>query len=234
MNIWIGTSGFQYPEWKGRFYPEKISTRLMLPYYAERFASTESNYSFRSIPSRKTIDAWAAATPESFRFSFKAPQKVTHFAKLRGCAETVAFFHGAIAPMGEKLGAVLFQLPPTFKKDAALLASFLGDVPPGMRSAFEFRHESWFDDEVFGCLRDHEAALCVAENETLATPAVATAGFGYLRLRREDYTPAQIKRWARWIEEQRTRWSDVFIYFKHEEHAVGPKFAQQMQAALPP
>ncbi len=232
MHFWIGTSGFQYPEWKGSFYPERISTRLMLSYYAERFGSTESNYSFRSIPSRKTIDAWAAATPSRFRFSFKAPQKVTHFAKLRGCAETVRYFHEAISPVGEKLGSVLFQLPPTFKKDAALLNSFLKDRPSEMRAAFEFRHESWFDDEVFGCLRDHQVALCIAESETLVTPSVATADFGYLRLRREDYTPAQLKHWAKWIEEQRPRWSQAFIYFKHEERAVGPKFAQQMQATL--
>lgn len=232
MHVWIGTSGFQYPEWKGAFYPEKISTRLMLPYYAERFGTTESNYSFRSIPSPKTIEAWAAATPTCFNFSFKAPQKVTHFAKLRGCAETVRYFHKVISALGEKLGSVLFQLPPTFKKDAALLNSFLKDLPSDMRTTFEFRHESWFDDEVYGCLRDHRVALCIAESETLVTPPVATADFGYLRLRREDYTPAQIKHWARWIEDQRPHWSEAFIYFKHEEQAVGPKFAQQMQAAL--
>ncbi len=231
-NFWIGTSGFQYPEWKGSFYPAKISKPRMLPFYAGRFASTESNYSFRSIPSRKTIDSWAAATPARFRFSFKAPQKVTHFAKLRGCAETLGYFGGAISPLGEKLGAVLFQLPPTFKKDAALLGAFLDELPSGMRAAFEFRHESWFDEEVFGCLRDRNAALCIGESETLITPSVATAGFGYLRLRREDYTPKQIGQRARWIEEQRSRWSDAFIYFKHEAHAVGPKFAQQMQTVL--
>jgi len=232
MHVWIGTSGFQYPEWKGSFYPEKISTRLMLPYYAERFVSTESNYSFRSIPSRKTIEAWAAATPTHFRFSFKAPQKITHFAKLRGCAETLSFFHEAISPLSEKLGVVLFQLPPTFRKDAPLLETFVKELPTGMRAAFEFRHESWFDDEVFGCLRDHQVALCIAESETLVTPSVVTADFGYLRLRREDYTPAQIRHWADWIGEQGSGWSDAFIYFKHEEQAVGPKFAQQMQAAL--
>lgn len=232
MHFWIGTSGFQYPEWKGSFYPEKISTPRMLPYYAERFSSTESNYSFRSIPSLKTINAWAAATPSRFRFSFKAPQKVTHFAKLRGSAATLRYFHEAISPLGEKMGVVLFQLPPTFKKDASLLASFLKDLPSGMRAAFEFRHQSWFDDEVFGCLRDRQVALCIAESEELATPPVATADFGYLRLRREDYAPAQIKRWTRWIEEQRSRWAESFVYFKHEEHAAGPKFAQQMQAAL--
>jgi uncharacterized protein YecE (DUF72 family) len=232
MRVWIGTSGFQYPEWKGTFYPEKISKPQMLPYYAERFPSTESNYSFRSIPSRKTIDAWAGATPPRFKFSFKAPQKITHFAKLRGCAETLRYFQTAISPMGEKLGAVLFQLPPTLRKDTALLAAFLDEVPSAMRAAFEFRHESWFEDDVLECLRQHRAALCVAESEALLTPAMATADFGYLRLRREDYSLKQIERWAEWVEQQRAGWSDTFIYFKHEEKAVGPKFARQMQAAL--
>src|SRR5260221_8736871 len=133
MKHWIGTSGFQYPEWKGSFYPAKLPASRMLTYYAERFGSTESNYSFRTIPSCKTIDRWAAATPDRFKFSFKAPQRVTHFAKLRDCTETLEVFSAAVSPLGEKLGAVLFQLPPTFKKDAALLESFLGDLPDGLR-----------------------------------------------------------------------------------------------------
>lgn len=232
VHVWIGTSGFQYPEWKGSFYPEKISTRLMLPYYAEQFGSTESNYSFRRIPSRKTIDAWSAATPTEFRFSFKAPQTITHFAKLRECAETLRFFYEAIVPMDAKLGAVLFQLPPSFRRDATVLGAFLDELPAGMRAAFEFRHESWFDEEIYAALGARNAALCIAENEDLATPSVVTADFGYLRLRREDYTSKQVERWAAWIEEQQARWSETFVYFKHEAQAVGPKFAQQMQAAL--
>jgi uncharacterized protein YecE (DUF72 family) len=232
MNFWIGTSGFQYPEWKGKFYPEKMPAARMLAYYAERFTSTEVNYTFRRIPAEKTILNWCEATPAQFKFSFKAPQRVTHFSKLRDCAELLNVFQAAVAAADEKCGAVLFQLPPTFKKDLEVLRAFLADVPRGMRAAFEFRHESWFDDAVFEALRGANAALCVAENEELATPAVATANFGYLRLRREDYTPAQITNWAGWIRKQQPAWSEAFIYFKHEELAVGPAFAQTMQENL--
>lgn len=230
MKLWIGTSGFQYPEWKGKFYPEKMPAGKMLPYYAEHFATTEINYTFRRIPAEKTIVAWSDATPARFKFAFKAPQRVTHFAKLRGCADILGVFHSAISAGGEKLGPVLFQLPPTFKKDADVLRAFLADVPTGMRPAFEFRHESWFDDAVFDLLRGANAALCVAENEELATPKIVTANFGYLRLRREDYTQPQIKRWAKWIGEQQLRWREAFVYFKHEDRAVGPKFAKRMLA----
>ncbi len=232
MRLWIGTSGFQYPEWKGKFYPEKMPAGKMLPFYAEHFSSTEINYSFRRIPEAKTILHWSSLTPAAFRFSFKAPQRVTHFARLRGCAELLNVFAKAISVADEKCAPVLFQLPPTFGKDVAVLQAFLAEVPAGMRAAFEFRHPSWFDDVVFDALRAANAALCIAENEELATPAVATADFGYLRLRREDYTSRQIQRWAAFIAQQRPRWSDAFAYFKHEERAVGPKFAQEMQTAL--
>ncbi len=232
MNHWIGTSGFQYPAWKGKFYPEEISASKMLPFYAEKFASTEINYSFRRIPAEKTIRSWSSATPARFKFAFKAPQRVTHFAKLRGCAEILSVFHEAISIAGEKLGPVLFQLPPTFTKDEEVLRAFLGDIPSGMRAAFEFRHESWFDEAIFEILRAAKAALCVAENEILATPPVATADFGYLRLRREDYTRPQIKRWAKWLLAEGSFWSEAFVYFKHEDQALGPKFAAQMLAEL--
>jgi len=230
MKLWIGTSGFQYPEWKGKFYPEDLPASKMLPFYAKHFASTEINYTFRRIPAEKTILAWFAATPARFKFSFKAPQRVTHFARLRGCADLLGIFHHAISVADKKLGPVLFQLPPAFEKDTEVLRTFLSDLPAGMRAAFEFRHKSWFEDEVFETLRAANATLCIAENEELATPKIATADFGYLRLRREDYKRPEIKRWTRWIEEQRREWSEAFVYYKHEERAVGPKFAQQMKA----
>jgi len=232
MIFWIGTSGFQYPEWKDKFYPEKMPASKMLAYYAERFTSTEINYTFRQIPKETTIRGWCEATPAQFKFSFKAPQRVTHFSRLRDCGEILEVFQTAIAAAGEKAGVVLFQLPPNFSKNVELLSAFLKDVPKRMRIAFEFRHESWFEDSVFEALRAANAALCIAENEELATPAVATADFGYLRLRREDYKPAQVKKWARWIKEQEPQWSEAFVYFKHEEQAVGPKFAKQMQKEL--
>jgi uncharacterized protein YecE (DUF72 family) len=223
---WIGTSGFQYPEWKGKFYPENLPARGMLPYYAERFSTTEINYSFRRIPSAQTISNWAGATPQKFRFSFKAPQRITHYARLLNCAEVLEVFGGAVSAMGTKLGPILFQLPPQFKKDFSRLAEFLPTVAGRFRSAFEFRHDSWFDDEVYHLLAAHNAALCIAESEEIETPRVKTADFGYLRLRREDYTLTKLRSWARFVEEQ-SGWEEAFVYFKHEEQAVGPNFAQQ-------
>jgi uncharacterized protein YecE (DUF72 family) len=227
VNLWIGTSGFQYPEWKGTFYPEKFPVSKMLPYYAERFSSTEVNYTFRRIPSAKTIEAWCAATPPRFKFSLKAPQKVTHFAKLRDCADTLRYFQQMVSALDAKLGAVLFQLPPGFKKDVAILAAFLEELPSGMRGAFEFRHDSWFDDEVFATLKNRNVALCIADSANLSTPVVATADYGYLRLRREDYTSDDIARWAETVQANQAQWSDAFVYFKHEESGIGPKFAAE-------
>jgi uncharacterized protein YecE (DUF72 family) len=232
MKIWIGTSGFQYPAWKGSFYPEKMPVSKMLPFYATQFLSTEVNYSFRQIPSAKTIQNWAQATPDSFRFSFKAPQRITHFAKLAGCEEILGVFNRAIAGMGDKLGMVLFQLPPNFAKDVPLLSDFLDAMPEGMRAAFEFRHPSWFGDDVMTLLRAKNTALCIAENEELATPPEVTADFGYLRLRREDYSKADIKKWAKFVFKQESRLQETFIYFKHEDTAIGTIFAKQMQAEL--
>jgi uncharacterized protein YecE (DUF72 family) len=228
MNLWIGTSGFQYPEWKGTFYPENLSAAKMLPYYAERFSSTEINYTFHRIPSAKTIDGWCKATPERFKFSLKAPQKVTHFAKLRNCGDTLRFFHQVVCDLEKKLGVVLFQLPPGLKKDAALLSDFLNDFPEGMRAAFEFRHDSWFGDDTFELLKSKNIALCIADSEKLTTPVIATADYGYLRLRREDYQEADVARWTEAIRQKASGWSDAFVYFKHEESGIGPKLATQM------
>ena len=232
MNIWVGTSGFQYAEWKGTFYPEDLAAAKMLPYYAELLSSTEINYTFRRIPSAKTIQGWWDNTPEGFKFSLKAPQKVTHFAKLRNCGDTLRYFYQVISDLEAKLGVVLFQLPPAFKKDAVLLGDFLKESPPGMRAAFEFRHPSWFDDEIFGLLKASNIALCVAESENLATPMQATADYGYLRLRREDYQAADVARWAEAIKAQASTWSDAFVYFKHEESGIGPKLAMQLRELL--
>jgi uncharacterized protein YecE (DUF72 family) len=232
MKSWIGTSGFQYREWKGMFYPEDLSTAKMLGFYAARFSSTEINYTFRSIPSVKTIDRWNVETPDEFCFSLKAPQRVTHFAKLRNCGPVMTAFLDAVKGMRKKQGPILFQLPPTFKKDAEVLREFLGGLPRRIRAAFEFRHDSWFDDETFGILAEKNAALCIAESEDLATPRVATADFGYLRPRREDYTKRDIAKWADFVRGQSKRWSDAFIYFKHEETCVGPGFAETLKKEL--
>jgi uncharacterized protein YecE (DUF72 family) len=232
MNSWIGTSGFQYPEWKGHFYPEKLPAAKMLPFYAERFQSTEINYTFRRTPSGKTIENWCALTPPRFAFSLKAPQRVTHFAKLQNCSDSLHFFFGAIQGLEDKLGPILFQLPPFFRKDAGVLESFLEQLPDGVRAAFEFRHQSWFDDEIFARLRRHNAALCIAESSDLSTPVEATANFGYLRLRREDYGPEDIARWSEALRAHASKWSDAFVYFKHEEQGMGPKLATQLMQLL--
>jgi len=232
MNSWIGTSGFQYPEWKGHFYPEKLPAAKMLPFYAERFQTTEINYTFRRIPSGKTIENWSELTPARFAFSLKAPQRVTHFAKLQNCGDTLNYFFGAIQGLEDKLGPILFQLPPFFRKDAGILAAFLEELPDGLRAAFEFRHKSWFDDEIFTRLRMHNAALCIAESAGLSTPIEATANFGYLRLRREDYGPDDIARWSETLRSHASQWSDTFVYFKHEEQGMGPKLATQLIESL--
>ena len=231
MNFWIGTSGFQYTEWKGNFYPEDLPTAKMLPFYAERFATTEINYTFHRIPAPKTIQNWKGQTPEKFRFALKAPQKITHWAKLRDCSDTLEYFCKVVTDLSDRLGPVLFQLPPTFKKDTDVFSSFLRELP-SMRAAFEFRNESWFDDEIFDLLKSRNVALCIADTDTIATPKNVTADYGYLRLRREDYTLEDVTRWSKFVREQSTSWSDAFIYFKHEESGVGPKLAKQMADLL--
>jgi uncharacterized protein YecE (DUF72 family) len=232
MNIWIGTSGFQYAEWKGSFYPEDLPTAKMLPFYADRFNTTEINYTFHRIPAAKTIDNWKALTPEKFQFALKAPQKITHWSKLRDCADTMRYFHDVTSNLGGKLGPVLFQLPPTFKKDVVLLADFVNCLPTGARAAFEFRHESWFGDDVWQALQSRNVALCIAETEDFATPKVITADYGYLRLRREDYVTEDVIRWTEFVREHTERWTDAFVYFKHEDAGIGPKLARQMMDLL--
>ncbi len=226
MNFWIGTSGFQYSEWKGNFYPEDLPDGED----ACRFTPNDSPRRrsithFTAFPRQKTIDNWKAQTPEKFRFALKAPQKITHWSKLRDCSDTLEYFCKVVTDLGERLGPVLFQLPPTFKKDADVLSSFLREFP-SMRAAFEFRHESWFDDEIFDLLTSRNIALCIADTDTIATPKKITADYGYLRLRREDYTEEDVKRWSEFVREQNTNWTDAFVYFKHEESGIGPKLAQ--------
>jgi uncharacterized protein YecE (DUF72 family) len=231
MNLWIGTSGFQYSEWKGSFYPEDLPAAKMLSFYAERFSTTEVNYTFHRIPAPKTIDNWKTQTPEKFRFALKAPQKITHWSKLRDCADTLEYFCKVVSALEDRLGPVLFQLPPTFKKDADVMSSFLRELP-GIRAAFEFRHASWFDDEIFDLLKARNIALCIADTDALATPHKITADYGYLRLRRENYTTDDVKAWSDFVREQSSTWKDSFVYFKHEESGIGPKVAKQMLQLL--
>lgn len=230
--IWVGTSGFQYPEWKGKFYPSDLSAKKMLGFYSARFNSTESNYTFRRMPSESTLANWRAQTPENFRFSLKAPQQITHIKKLGDCESVVKHFANVAQALGPKLGAVLFQLPPTLRADVVILREFLEALPPKLKCAFEFRHESWFSDEVFTALQQRDAALCIADSEKLHTPVVFTAKHAYFRLRNAGYSDQDLKCWASVAREQLELRDDIYVYFKHEETGVGPEFAAKLLAEL--
>ena len=232
MAIWVGTSGYNYLEWRGSFYPEKMPVAQMLPYYAERFPTVEINNTFYRMPNEKNVTGWSQATPDRFKLTLKAPRRITHEARLRNCADSVHRFLDVAATLGPKLGALLFQLPPYLKKNLELLDTFLEAFPPRVCAAFEFRHTSWLDDEVYARLRAKRLALCVADSEKLSTPVEITADYGYFRLRDEGYTPQDIARWGRIIREKTSLCSDVFVYFKHEEEGKGPEFARILMAAL--
>ncbi|RPJ69234.1 MAG: DUF72 domain-containing protein [Acidobacteria bacterium] len=229
---WIGTSGYNYPEWRGSFYPAGWASSRMLPYYAERFRTVEINYTFYRMPTSKVVAAWAAATPDPFLFTLKASKRITHIKKLRECEAELDAFCRLAGELGPKLGALLFQLPPTFKKDLAVLDGFLANMPRGARAAFEFRHASWHDAEVNACLAAHRAALCVADSDRMSTPPAVTAPFAYFRLRDEGYQDADLVRWAGEIRERTAGCEAVFVYFKHEEQGVGPAFAARLRGLL--
>ena len=231
MNVRIGTSGYSYAEWKGSFYPEKLAAKDMLRYYAERFPTVEINNTFYRMPTEALLNGWAAQVPESFTFVIKAPQRITHIHRLKDCGELLAYLVRVTSTLGPRLGPLLFQLPPHFKKDVPRLASFLESMPERRRVAVEFRHASWFDDETFAALRAQGAALCVADTgEEPVAPLVATTDWGYLRLRREDFSDADLGAWAKRIREQ--PWSDAFVFMKHEEEGRGPKLAARLTEIL--
>jgi uncharacterized protein YecE (DUF72 family) len=232
MTIWVGTSGYNYPEWKGTFYPEKMPASKMLPYYAERFDTVEINYTFYRMPNEKTLSGWNQETPERFRLTLKAPKRITHDARLRDCDEALNRFLQLAGTLGPKLGAILFQLPPYFKKDLAVLDGFLKLLPPDLCATFEFRHASWQDPEVYARLRARNLALCIADSEKASTPLELTADYAYFRLRDEGYTPDDIGAWAKTIREKTSACRDVFVYFKHEEQGIGPEFAKLLLQGL--
>lgn len=233
MRALVGTSGYDYPEWKGKFYPSELGAGRRLAYYAARFPAVEINATFHRMPTAAMLERWSRETPEDFTFALKAPQRITHVARLRGVAGVLAAFVDVARGLGPKLGPLLFQLPPTMKKDVARLTDFLGLLPPDVAVAVEFRHASWFADDVVDRLRAHRVALCVAETERGVTPAVATAHFGYLRLRAADYADTDLRRWADTITALGTRWTRTFVFFKHEAAATAPKLAQHLTALLP-
>ncbi len=230
--IRVGTSGYNYPEWKGSFYPATMPAAKMLPYYAARFPTVEINYTFYREPTEAILQGWSRATPDSFVLTLKAPRRITHDARLRDCGDHIRRFFTTAATLGPKLGAALFQLPPFLRKDVALLDACLEAFPEGACAAFEFRHRSWFDAEVYARLRARNIALCVADSAGLSTPVEITADYGYFRLRDEGYTPADIERWAGTIGEVTAGCRDSFVYFKHEDEGKGPEFARMLMAHL--
>lgn len=226
MRLHVGTSGYAYKEWKGKFYPDGLPAKKMLNFYSAHFGSVEINGTFRRIPKASVFEAWMKEVPSKFKFALKAPQQITHNRKLKDCEEPMGVFLEAGRTLGKQLGPILFQLPPYFKADIQRLKEFLKLIPKDIQAAFEFRHESWLIQEVFDLLRKRNAALCLAESEeTIEIPFEPTASWGYLRLRRLDYSKAELKKWATAIQEQ--KWKEAFIYFRHEDTAIGPRFAKE-------
>jgi len=234
--IFVGTSGWAYPTWKPGFYPADVSQKKFLAYYGTQLNSVEVNYTFRALPTAAMCENWLAATPAGFRFSFKAPQRITHFQRLRESENTLREFIAALAPFREtgKLGLVLFQLPPNFKADVPRLTEFLAilrEIPDAPLAAFEFRHASWFSEETYAALRAHDCALCIAESDELETPEVYTASHIAYRLRRTDYSAAEITALAAKFGALAKQHS-VFAYFKHEDEPDGALRAVALRAVL--
>jgi uncharacterized protein YecE (DUF72 family) len=226
MNLYGGTCGFSYNEWKDKFYPKDLPQRQMLRFYGERFRAVEVNSTFYGMPKPSVLERWTEQVRGDFRFALKAPKQITHLKKLEGAGDLVSTLLEAAGVLSANQGPVLFQLPPSSTKDIPRLRAFLPLLARHRRVAFEFRHPSWFDDEVFGLLCDHRAALCVADAEgDLKVPVVATADWGYLRLRRPEYSDAELQKWVRRVLGQ--DWRSAFVFFKHEDEGKGPRMAQR-------
>jgi uncharacterized protein YecE (DUF72 family) len=228
--IRIGASGFSYKEWLGHFYPAKLSGAKMLAYYAERLPTVEINYTFRRMPKASTFAGWLEKTPPNFRFALKASQRITHFDHLRGTKSALDYFIEVAGALQERLGPVLFQLPPDLPRDDELLSDFLDEIAGRVRAAFEFRNRSWFNDRVLEILRTKGAALCIAESEKLASPVECTAPFAYLRLRNETYDDAGLELWASRIRGLSQQADEIYVFFKHESAA--PDLANRLAAML--
>lgn len=229
---WIGTSGYNYPEWRGSFYPDPFPAGKMLGYYAERFPTVEINYTFYRMPTAVAVRKWAETVPDHFRFTLKAPRRITHIAKLRNCERLALSFAEVASTLGPKLGVVLFQLAPTHKKDLESLEAFLAQWPRGIRAAFEFRHPSWHDPDVHQLLERRRAALCISDSEKGTTPMALTADLAYFRLRDQAYDTPALRRWADTVVETTASASDVYIYFKHEESGIGPTLGAAFRTHL--
>ncbi|HTC77217.1 MAG TPA: DUF72 domain-containing protein [Terriglobales bacterium] len=228
--LYAGTSGWAYPSWKPRFYPAKLASGKFLNHYASRLNTVEVNYTFRHFATEKTQTNWNACTPPDFKFSIKAHQNITHVRRLRDAAEITRSFLASLQPLASagKIAMVLFQLPPFLKADAPLLTDFLSSLPKAGRFSFEFRHASWFNEQIYDVLRQTNAALCLAENEKLETPNVVTADFCYYRLRKPEYSTEERQRYKETFRRQMEQGHDVFVYFKHEDTPEGAFYAEEM------
>jgi len=229
MRVHVGTSGFSYDEWVGSFYPNELPTEERLAYYGERFSAVEINNTFYRMPKREVLERWAAAVPEGFLFAIKASRRITHKGRLKDEDEGLAYLLGQLESLGDKCGPILFQTPPYLRKGVERLRSFVARLPPGVRAAFEFRHDSWDDTEIYDVLREGGHALCVSElDEVRPDRAVTkTASWGYLRLHQPMYDDAQLRAWA---ERLREIWDEAFVFFKHEK--TGPELARRMIAIV--
>ena len=226
MTLYVGTSGYSYKEWKGTFYPEKTSAKDMLSYYSSHFKSVELNNTFYRVPQPGMIETWKSQVPENFRFSVKASQGITHFRRLKDAADATRLMLETVSALDDRLGAVIFRLPSDMKKDLVRLETFLKQLPRDTPAAFDFRDPTWFDDDVFELLRSENRALVVSDTEDLPTVYMEkTAEWGYLRLRRVQYSASDLKKWIKWMRAQ--RWKDTFVFFRHEDEGTGPKLAAQ-------
>jgi len=239
MNVLTGTSGFSYTAWRGSFYPDKLPEAKMLAFYAEQLGAVEINNTFYRMPNRSLLERWAAETPASFRFALKSPRQIKHMRKLVDVGDAVEKLAEMAGALGDRLGPILFQLPPFVRKDLGVLEALLSTFAtvstqegkaPGLRAALEFRHASWLSDDVSDVLRRHDAALCIADSEELATPFVATAGWGYLRLRRQDYDEAALRGWADRLKAQ--GYETAYVFFKHEDEGAGPALARSFRSMM--
>jgi uncharacterized protein YecE (DUF72 family) len=230
MKLYAGTSGFSYKEWKGAFYPEKLPAKDMLEHYSRKLPAVEINSTFYRMPGTALLEGWSRRVPSEFRFSLKAPRRITHLKRLKDVVEETEYFVEQCAGLGERLGSLLFQLPPNLRKETDRLGALLRLLPPGVRAAFEFRHESWADEKVLSLLEDSNCAYCVADtDDTPGAAVVSTADWGYLRLRRASYADDDLRAWAGAIRSQ--SWTAAFVFFKHEDEAAGPRMASDFLRA---
>ena len=231
MRVLVGTSGYSYKEWKGNFYPEDAKPQDMLRLYAEQLQTVEINNTFYRMPSEKMLLSWAEQVPDDFCFVLKASRRITHFKRLKDAGDVLTYVLQTATVLGHKLGPMLFQLPPNLPKDTARLVDFLTLLPPKWPAAFEFRHKTWFEDEVYDALRERGAALVVTDSDDESQPIVSTASYGYLLLRREEYDDEKLRDWATRIGEQ--AWDKAYVFFKHEDEGAGPRLAARFRELLP-